>query len=666
MSRYRSASRAAALSHRQDAPRTALLLIVVLFLIAALATPFAAFGQASTTQEAPAGDASAEAPPAPATPTPATHETAKPTPAPAAPIAPMQANVVGWLELSGSLREGPIPFAWVTKAEADPSLSDVLSQLQTVANGQQYQGLVIYLDEPALSLNEVTSIMEAMQQVRKAGKRVLVFADNYDLRSYMLASAADLILLQNHGQLELAGLAIEEMYLVGLLQKIGVQADFVQVGEFKGADEQLTRTGPSEAWSQNIDGLLDDLYGQIVSRIAKNRGLTTQQFEDAMAKSWDMTDIDYLKARLIDRLVSRDMIDVTEVEFGDDFIWDDAMGISSGPRTNIESPFALFSLLFQQRDVVATRPSIAVLYAFGEIHSGLSTRGAGAFGDDSIGSKTMVELLGYIRDDDNVKGLILRLDSPGGSALASEVIWQAVRSVAETKPVYVSVGSLAASGGYYISSAADQIYASPQSILGSIGVVGGKMTFKGLYDWAGVGIYRRERGPMASMFNSVEPFTPEQRDVIRRSMVQVYDQFIDRVNIGRGKRISDIDKIARGRLFTGEQAVQNGMADRIGNLDLAIADLVKQVNLVDGQYDVIEFPSPMSVQEFLSDFMGANAGQVPRLTAPTSADASAIFGTIRKLVGPQAWGQISSELSGMLLLRDEHVLTLMPSVLIVK
>lgn len=622
------------------------LLLATLLCVAWLTSPLA-MAQDTETAQAPEAPMGAEAEEVPM------------------PEVAVEANVVGWLELSGALRDGPIPFTWVSKAEAEPSLGDVLSQMQTVADGDQYMGMVIYLDAPELSLTEITELSKQMKAVSKAGKRVLVFAESYSLREYLLASAADLVLLQNRGSVELSGLSIEEMYLGGTLEKIGVKADFVQVGEFKGAAEPLTNKEPSKQWSQNIDNLLDDLYGQIVGQIATNRGMNVEQFEKLMGASWTMQDFDYVKEGLIDRLVSRDMVDVTEVEFGDNFIWDDSMGISTGGRMNVESPFALFSMLFQEKQTVTTRPTIAVLHAAGEIHSGDSTRGDGMFATDTIGSRTMVRILSDIRDDPNIKGMVLRIDSPGGSALASEVIWQAVREVAEVKPVFCSVGNLAASGGYYIACAADQIYVSPQSILGSIGVVGGKLTMKGLYQWAGINVVQRDRGPLAAMFNSVEPFTAEQREKVRAGMKNVYDQFVNRIELGRGNRIADIDKVARGRLFTGQQCIDNGLADKNANLEQAILDMANQLNLAQGQYDVLQLPPPMSFQEFLEEFMRADAGQVPKLAAATPEMAS-VLQVLSNLLGEQTMQQLHTQLRGMMLLRHEHVLTIMPTTLIVK
>jgi len=566
--------------------------------------------------------------------------------------------VVGWLELSEALRDGPVPFVWVSPEEAGPSLGDVLSQLDYVADHEEFLGVVIYLDQPMLRLSQVLSITDKIAEVRAAGKRVLIYAEAYDTMGYVLASAADMILLQHKGEVQLMGLSIEEMYLAGLLEKIGAKADFVQIGKYKGADEALTRTGPSEAWNQNFDALLDDLYAQIITRIAQGRGMTQDEVEGLLKDSWTMHDADYLRRRVIDRLTDRDLIDVTEIEFGDSFLWDDTMGLG-GASYQISNPMMLFGLLFKESNTHTSRATIAVIHAEGPIHSGESSHGQGMFSSKSIGSATMIKALGEARDDDNIKGVILRIDSPGGSALASEIIWQAVRNLGETKPVYVSVGSMAASGGYYIACAGDEVYVSPSSIVGSIGVVGGKIVLGGLYQWAGVKVYRRSRGPMSDIFNSVDPFTDPQRQAVRESMQQVYDQFIQRVSVGRGARLPDVGSIAEGRLFTGRQAVKNGMADKLGGVALAMTDLADDLGLKDGEYDVIHLPPAMSFQTFVNDMIGARAPAV-------RVENSPLLPTVKQILGPRAWPAVSSTLQGLMLFQSEHILTIMPNAIVIR
>ncbi|MCG8511789.1 MAG: S49 family peptidase, partial [Rhodospirillales bacterium] len=253
-------------------------------------------------------------------------------------------DVVGWLELKGALREGPLPFSWVSPDDVEPSLTDILNQLDTVASGEQYLGMVIHLDAASLTLTQVNAITERMQRVRDAGKSVLVFAESYGMMDYLLASHADLILLQHKGGVALTGLAMEEMYLAGLLEKIGAKADMMQVGKYKGASEQMARTGPSDEWNKNFDALLDDLYGQIVDHIAEGRKMESSEVEALFAKTLAMTDVELLRNRVVDRLVERDLVDVTEIEFGDGFVWDDSMGHKSAAPA-MDSPFALFQML---------------------------------------------------------------------------------------------------------------------------------------------------------------------------------------------------------------------------------------------------------------------------------------------------------------------------------
>ncbi len=567
--------------------------------------------------------------------------------------------VVGWLDLSESLRDGPVPYAWITDEEAGPSLSDVLGQLDHVAQNDEYLGVVIYMDQPMLSLTQVLAISDKIQAARDAGKLVMTYAEAYNMMDYVLASSADLVLLQHKGEVRMTGIAVEEMYLAGTLEKIGAKADLVQIGKYKGASESMMRTGPSEAWSQNFDALLDDIYSQIITRIADNRSITKAQVEKLLADSWTMTDTDLLRRRVVDRLTDRDLIDVTEVEFGDSFIWDTNMGFGGG-EVQINNPMMLFSLLFKESNTRTSRPTIAVVHGKGPIHSGESSHGGGMFASESIGSSTMVEALGHARDDENIKGVVLRIDSPGGSALASEIIWQAVRDLGETKPVYVSVGGMAASGGYYIACAGDEVYLGPSSIVGSIGVVGGKIVIGGLYDWAGISIHRRSRGPLSDIFNSVEPFTDEQRTTIRQSMQNVYDQFINRVTIGRGSRLADANAVAEGRLFTGRQAVENGMADKLGGAELAMTDLAEELGLEEGAYDVINLPPAMSLHTFLNDMFGAQAPAVQ------SAEMPDVLITAKRILGPRAWSAVSAAMQGLLLLQDEPVLTLMPNAIVIR
>ncbi len=560
-----------------------------------------------------------------------------------------RSQYVGWIELSGSLREGPPAYAWAAPDRNGQSMRALLEQIKSVADDDDYVGLVIYLNDPRLTLAQIDEVARAIHSVRDAGRTVLAFSEAYTLPTYLLACAADRIALQNKGQVELAGLGIEEMYLAGLLEKLGMEADLLQVGRFKGADESLTRTEPTEQWDQNIDALLDNLYDQVISRIVAGRGLTRTQAEDTVAESWTLSDQQCAKRGLIDDLTDRDMTSVTSLHFGEDFLWHDLLADNNGTAA-MDSPFAIFQMLFKEPGVHITRPTLAVIHANGPIVRGETT--SDPFGGEVVASGSLVRTLADAQDNELIKGVVLRVDSPGGSALASELIWQAAKRLSESKPLYVSIGSTAASGGYYLACAGHRVYTPPTAVLGSIGVVGGKIILGGLYEKIGVNVHRRSRGRLADMFNSVEPFTPEQRAALLTAFNRTYEQFTERITSSRGDRIPDIDTVAHGRLFTGEQAVQNGLADRIGGLQSALNDLADEVGLSAGEYDIVDLPPPMGLAEALQDMFGVSA-------------SNPLVSAARQALGPARWQAARPILSGLLLLRQEPLLTLMPAAILI-
>lgn len=576
-------------------------------------------------------------------------------------------ETVGWLVLQGGLREGPIREAWITEDEVGPSLRSVIKQIETVKDGEHYLGLVVYLDMPYLTATQTDAIYKALYDLRESGKTVITFAQAYSTSDYVLASAGDIIALQNKGMVELSGMHIEEMYLAGLMEKIGVQPNFIQVGKYKGAAEQMTRKGPSESWSQNMDGLLDGMYETLVQRIAKGRDVSEKKVTQMMEQSWTLDDRGLLKAGLVDRLCGRDLVEVTETEFGDEFVWDTEMGLTASANpmaaAMAANPMMMIAALMQDPVTTTNGPTIMVIHANGAIISGDSEYGGGlGGGGESIGSRTIDHMLSEALKDDNVKGVVLRLDSPGGSALASEVMWQAIRAFGEEKPIVCSVGGMAASGGYYIASACDEILIEPRSIVGSIGVVAGKLNLKGLYDLVGIGVHTRSRGPNASLLSSVDNFTEEETKKLTDSMELVYDQFRDRVATGRGTRLKDLDAVDEGMLFTGEQAVKSGMADALGGVEDAIALVAKKAELKDDGYVVMELPHPVSLATYLEGMLGG--GGLPfGLSTPEHV---ATLSAAKALVGDEAWKQITRALHGITLLRDEQILLLMPQPIIVK
>lgn len=282
----------------------------------------------------------------------------------------------------------------------------------------------------------------------------------------------------------------------------------------------------------------------------------------------------------------------------------------------------------------ATRPAVAVVYAEGTIQDG--SGGTSLLGEEVIGSDSMRKTMRMASRDPNVKAIVLRIDSPGGSALASEVIWQAIRRVSKEtgKPIIVSIGSMAASGGYYLASAGDYIFADKSAIIGSIGVVGGKFVFKDLYEKIGLTNEPFTQGRNADLFSSSSPFNDRQRRMIRTWMQQTYDQFTQRVMTTRQGKIKDIDKVARGRIFLATQARELGMIDEFGGTTDAIAYAAKKAGLDEGKYDIQMLPAPKSILEMLTGDDEAATPIRPQMSL-TNPALLALPAPMRKMLGQQ-------------------------------
>lgn len=589
---------------------------------------------------------------------------AQPGPAKARRASKKSPKKVAWLEIEGHLRDGPPSFRLIPTDEGPKTVRRIVDRLAELGHDKSVSGIVIYLNQPDLGMSQVDELGRAITAFRANGKRVIVFAEAYDLRTYLLATYADRITVLKNGEIGIDGLSMEEMYLAGLLEKVGAKADYIQIGKFKGAQEPMTRTGPTPEWSKTIDGVLDDMYAQFIQRVASSRKKKPEEVEKFFGDSWKMSADEYAKEKWVDAVVDRGMVEETETVFGTDFEYFDLLEKKTAQQ--VESPFALMQMLTQPSSKTVARNSIAVINAQGAIGSGRAeskSRAGLLFDEPSIGSQSLEEALIEAKNEPMIVGVVLRINSPGGSALASEVIWQAVREVQENKPVFISINGMAASGGYYIACAGEKIYVLPTSIVGSIGVVAGKVTFGGLYEKLGVGVYRRSRGPNADIFNSVTGFTPQQAEMLKSAMQRTYTLFTERVKAGRGAKIANIDEVAQGRVFSGKQAVENGLADKVGGLSTAVEDLAKQLSLATGSYDVIQWPRASTLGEYINQMMqGMAAGNMPQ----DQAAAKAPVMMLRAVIGERSWRSVAPVATGMMLLSDEHVLTLLPVALTVK
>ncbi|MFI4915962.1 MAG: signal peptide peptidase SppA [Phycisphaerales bacterium JB060] len=558
---------------------------------------------------------------------------------------------IGLLEITGTPADAPNPLAWLF-GEAEPTLSDLVSAIENAKSENNLDHLVVRLKDAALSWAIVDELGQAIQS---ADVPVTVFAEQMGPTDLMLASYADRAVIQKAGDVSLPGLYMEEMFLADTLAWVGLNAQMIQVGQYKGANEQMTRSAPSEAWDQNISGLLDSLYGHMVSTLAQGRDTDKRGVESAMETLWMANAEDAVKAGMVDAAV--DLPDLGETLVGEDAHprWITLSPGQKGNTFDTSNPFAMLQKLAEEPNVELTGPTIAVLHLTGTIKTGDSGTG-GLFGGQSIGSRSVRNELSELASNDMVKGVVLRLDSPGGSATASEIIWQGVQELAQQKPVWVSIGNMAASGGYYIAVGGQKIYTNESSILGSIGVVGGKISMAELYDTLKVNVVGRARGPRADMFASSEPWNDQQVSIVRKKMADTYEQFTGRVAQGRPN--IDLSKTAEGRLFLGKDAVELKMADEVGTLDDAVTDLADHVGLAN--FDVRHYPGPKSLNEILEESLGGFLGA----SSPSMQDASFLpmVRAARAAVGERTWTQIVHSLNSFSLLRDEPVVLTAPSV----
>ncbi|MFZ4430685.1 MAG: S49 family peptidase [Phycisphaerales bacterium] len=569
---------------------------------------------------------------------------------------------LGWLEISGSPASRPSDLAWLTGTQDDPTLLDLIDAIREVADDESLGGLVLRLKDTQLSVPQIEELGKAIREVRDAGKKVYVFGEMFGTPEFLLASHADHVTCQSGGAVSLHGLYMEEMFLGDTLAWAGIKADFVQVGDYKGAAEQMSRGTPSKEWDQNINQLLDSMYANIRTGLKQGRSLDDAKLDAAMETLWMADAAEAVKAGLIDAEVDLPgYVDFLSKTLGDKVVTRTiAVGDPGEMKADTANPFAMLGLLSKKPDRDITAPSIAVLHVDGAIVDGDSRASFGGGGE--VGSRTIRNALEEILREPQIKGVVLRIDSPGGSAIASEIMWQGIRRVADVKPVWVSIGDMAASGGYYLAVAGDRIFVNPSSIVGSIGVVGGKLAMKGLYDKFHVNVVGRGRGPKAELFGSASAWSETDISHVRGKMQQTYDLFTKRVAMGR-KGI-DLARTAEGRLFTGDVAVGLAMADQVGGLTDTVQALAASLSM--NEFDLVEYPAPKSLEDIIEDMLGSAGGGLLGAAPQQGGGLLAAQATIRDLVGDRAFEQLRGPMRAMMELREGKPLLLSPRVLIVR
>jgi protease-4 len=459
---------------------------------------------------------------------------------------------------------------------------------------------------------KIQELRDAVVEFRKSGKTVIAFLEYGGDREYYLASAANRVFLLPTSPLDLTGVASYEIFLRGTLDKIGAYPDFHHIGDYKTATNQLTETAMTPAHREMSESLNRDMYEQLVRGIAASRKKSEADVR-ALLDQGPFLPEDALRAGLVDDLAYEDQLDdrVPQLKRG------------TGDARRIED--SEYRRVTARSVGIRPRSRIAVIYAVGVIAGGRSSfdpmNGAVA------GSDTIVEQIRRIRDDNSVKAIVLRVDSPGGSSTASDVIWRELmitRDEKPARPLITSMSDLAASGGYYIAMPGQVIVAQPATLTGSIGIYTGKMVTGGTLGKLGISAETVKSGRNADMYSPLTPFSPEQRTKVDQYMQAFYDQFVEKVAESRHLTPERVDAMAQGRVWTGRQARELGLVDQLGGLDAALAIAKQRANIpADEDVELVVYPPRRSFYEALAEQFGGGATQA-FTTLLGRADARAV------------------------------------------
>ncbi len=464
--------------------------------------------------------------------------------------------------------------------DRDIGLNDILANIKKAKTDDNIKG--IFLDESDMMSGQATveEVRNALIDFKKSGKFIIAYSEVYTQQFYYLASVADKIYINPKGIFEFKGFSSQITFLKGAMDKLGIEAQIIKVGTYKSAVEPYFLTKMSDANRLQVTSYLGSMYDHFLTGISLSRGINKDTLFNYANQLRIQFPEDALKYKLVDGLKYKDEI-LDELR----------------QRTGIEAKKDIHSVEINEynqndgtsdddNDKKGSKNKIAIVYASGEINGGDGD-------DNSIGSERISEALRKVRLDDKVKAVVLRVNSPGGSSLASDVIWREVMLTKKAKPVIVSMGDYAASGGYYISCAADSIIAEPNTITGSIGIFAILPNLQKLFnDKLGITFDGVTTGKYADLGDISRPLSPDERAILQNQVNRGYDEFTKAVATGRHKTQKYIDSIGQGRVWTGAQAVKIGLVDRLGNINDAIASAAKMAKLK--HYKIDAYPDQKS------------------------------------------------------------------------
>ncbi len=487
-------------------------------------------------------------------------------------------------------------------------LLELIDSLQLAANDDNIDALFLHGELLPVGygsgLAVISEVRDALLQFKESGKPIYAYMVDPGIKDYYLMSVADEIYLNPFGLIQLNGLSTEGIYFGDAFKKYGIGVQATKVGKYKSAVETFTGNSMSEADREQLTELIEDLWITIIDDITVSRGASRSEilqetneqgfFLGPRAKELKLVDHVAYFDEVIDKLKETH----AEDEFHHSFRQISMADYIAANGFRSEGPPHLWSDL----------PQVAVVYAEGEIVDGEGYR-------DQIGGDRLSRVVRQLREDDLVAAIVLRVNSPGGSAVASELIQREVREAGKVKPVVVSMGSMAASGGYWISTYADQIFAEPATITGSIGVFGLAPNIKQLANEHGVTFDGVKTSRYADLYTISRPKTNEEMALIQQFTDHLYDEFIIKVSEGRGLPLEDVQNIAQGRVWSGQDAMQVGLVDQMGGLTVAINTAAAMAGLGD-EWIISQYPEPSSLAESIAELMATQEGSPPVIKAP--------------------------------------------------
>ena len=478
------------------------------------------------------------------------------------------------LDLKGALservQENPLQTLMGEEFSAY-GLDDILNAIQASKNNDNIRGIYLQAEMPDAAYASLEEIRNALKDFKESGKFVIAYADQYTQSMYYLASIADKVIVNPQGSIEWQGLASQSIFYKDLLKKAGIEMEIFKVGTYKAAVEPYMATEMSDANREQLTTILNSIWERLLEDISTSRSIPVEQLKKYADEFFTFSPAEtYIANGMADTLLYKDgVLDYLKHLTG--YTADETLQTAS------------------LEDIIANVPSphsdnsIAVYYTFGEIDSNIPA-------DEGINPEKMISDLRKLREDETIKAVVIRVNSPGGSAYGSEQIWREVNLLKTKKPVIVSMGDYAASGGYYISCAADCIVANPTTLTGSIGIFGIFPNLeKLLTDKLDLHFEVVKTNPYADMGNFTRPFTPAEKTALQNYVNSGYQLFVKRCAEGRGMSIEAIEKVAEGRVWTGAMAKELGLVDELGGLDKALEIAAQQANL--GAYCVLHYPA---------------------------------------------------------------------------